>query len=111
MSDDELEALRRRRMTELQQQAAAKEQAAVQEQEIRKQRAAVLRQILTAEARARLTNLRMVKEAFAEQLENELIRLAQMNRLPEIPVTDKTLKQMLAQLRARQREPKVQFKR
>ncbi|MFW9985247.1 MAG: DNA-binding protein [Candidatus Odinarchaeota archaeon] len=109
MSDDELEELRRRKMAELQQQAVAEQQAA-QEEEIRAQRAAVLRQLLTPEARSRLTNLRMVKPAFAEQLENELIRLAQVNRLPEVPITDKTLKTMLSQLRARQRDTKIKFR-
>lgn len=109
MSDDELEELRRRKIAELQQQAVAEQQVA-QEEEIRAQRAAVLRQLLTPEARSRLTNLRMVKPAFAEQLENELIRLAQVNRLPEVPITDKTLKTMLSQLRARQRDTKIKFR-
>lgn len=109
MSDEELEELRRRKMAQLQQQAMLEQQEA-QEDEIRAQRAAILRQILTTEARSRLTNLSMVKPAFAEQLENELIRLAQTKRLPEIPITDKTLKTMLAQLRSRQRETKIKFK-
>ena len=110
MSDEELNELRRRKMAELQQQAMAEEQVAAQEAEIRAQRAAVLRQILSPEARSRLSNLRMVKPQFAEQLENELIRLASANRLPEIPITDQTLKTMLAQVAGRQRDTKIQFK-
>lgn len=110
MSEDELNELRRRKMAELQQQAMAEEQVVAQEAEIRAQRAAVLRQILSPEARSRLSNLRMVKPQFAEQLENELIRLASANRLPEIPITDKTLKTMLAQVAGRQRDTKIQFK-
>ncbi|MFW9935842.1 MAG: DNA-binding protein [Candidatus Thorarchaeota archaeon] len=109
MSDEELNELRRRKMAQLQQQAQAEEQA-VQEAEIRAQRAAILRQILSPEARSRLSNLRMVKPHFAEQLENDLIRLASANRLPELPITDKTLKTMLAQLAGRQRDTKIQFK-
>lgn len=109
MSDEELNELRRRKMAQLQQQAQVEEQAA-QEAEIRAQRAAILRQILSPEARSRLSNLRMVKPGFAEQLENDLIRLASANRLPEIPITDKTLKTMLAQLAGRQRDTKIQFK-
>ena len=109
MSDDELEQLRRRRMAELQQ-AAEAEQHVAQEEQIKQQRAAVLRQLLTTAARARLSNLRMVKPAFAEQLENEIIRLAQINRLPEVPISDKTLKQMLSQLQTRQRETKIKFR-
>ena len=110
MSEDELNELRRRKMAEIQQQAMAEEQVAAQEAEIRAQRSSVLRQILTPEARSRLSNLRMVKPQFAEQLENELIRLASANRLPEIPITDKTLKTMLAQVAGRQRDTKIQFK-
>jgi programmed cell death protein 5 len=110
LSEEELNELRKRKMAELQQQAMAEEQAAAQEAEIRAQRAAVLRQILSPEARSRLSNLRMVKPQFAEQLENELIRLASTKRLPEIPITDKTLKTMLAQVAGRQRDTKIQFK-
>ncbi|MFX0169987.1 MAG: DNA-binding protein [Candidatus Hodarchaeota archaeon] len=110
MSEDELEELRRRKMAELQQQAALEQQAAAQEAEIRAQRAAILRQILTPKARERLANLRMVRRGFAEQLENELIRLAQVNRLPEVPISDKTLKTMLSQVKSRQRETKIEFR-
>ena len=109
MSDEELDELRRRKMAELQQQAMAEQQVA-QEEAIRAQRAAVLRQILSPEARDRLNNLRMVKPEFAEQLENELIRLAQTNRLPEVPISDKTLKTMLAQVQSRKRDTKIEFK-
>lgn len=109
MSDEELDELRRRKMAELQQQAMAEQQVA-QEEAIRAQRAAVLRQILSAEARDRMNNLRMVKPEFAEQLENELIRLAQTNRLPEVPVSDKTLKTMLAQVQSRKRDTKIEFR-
>ena len=109
MSDEELDELRRRKMAELQQQAMAEQQVA-QEEAIRAQRAAVLRQILSPEARDRLNNLRMDKPEFAEQLENELIRLAQTNRLPEVPISDKTLKTMLTQVQSRKRDTKIKFK-
>jgi len=110
LSEEELDELRKRKLAELQQQAMVEEQVAAQEADIRAQRAAVLRQILSPEARARLSNLRMVKPSFAEQIENDLIRLASANRLPEIPITDKTLKRMLAQVAGRQRDTKIQFK-
>ena len=109
MSDEELDELRRRKMAELQQQAMSEQQVA-QEEAIRAQRAAVLRQILSPEARDRMNNLRMVKPEFAEQLENELIRLAQTNRLPEVPISDKTLKTMLTQVQSRKRDTKIEFR-
>ena len=73
MSDDELEAIRQRKLASLQQQALrekAEEQAAA---EVQAQKEAILRQILTPEARQRLTNIKMVKQQFAEQIEMQLI--------------------------------------
>jgi len=101
--DEELEALRRRKLLELQRRIAEAEQAerARQEAEMRKQ--AVLRVILTPEARMRLNNLKMVKPELAEQLELQLSQLAQAGRLP-VPLTDEQLKAILAQLHSKRRE-------
>ncbi|MCK5265095.1 MAG: hypothetical protein KAR03_05755, partial [Candidatus Thorarchaeota archaeon] len=74
MSDEELEAIRKRKMASLQQEALrdqAQEEAIVEAQA---QKEAVLRQILSAEARARLSNIKMVKPQFAEQIEMQLIQ-------------------------------------
>ncbi|MEM2970281.1 MAG: DNA-binding protein, partial [Candidatus Bathyarchaeia archaeon] len=61
--DAELEELRRRRALELQQRMTQDQQAdAERKLEIQKQ--ALLRRILTQEARQRLTNLKMVKPEF-----------------------------------------------
>ena len=110
MSDDEqLEALRKRRMTELQQRLAQEQQRAQAQQHVELQKQAVLRQILTVEARQRLTNLKMVKPEFAGQIELQLIQLAQAGRL-KIPVTDDQLKQMLGELQSRRRDIKIRRK-
>jgi len=61
---------------------------------------------LTPEARQRLTNLKMVRPEFTEQLELQLIQLAQQGKIP-IPLKDSQLKQILIQLQARKREPKI----
>ncbi len=44
-------------------------------------RARVLRTILTSKARERLSNIRIVKPMLAEQIENYLIQLYQLNRI------------------------------
>jgi len=83
------------------------EQRQVQaEQQMEMQKQELLRQILSPEARQRLTNLKMVKPEFTEQLELQLIQLAQAGKLP-IPLSDAQLKQMLIQLQSRKREPKI----
>ncbi|MEM1779943.1 MAG: DNA-binding protein [Desulfurococcaceae archaeon] len=102
--DEELEALRRKKLAELQKR--------VEEEKARRQQIeAILRRILTPEARERLNNIRLVKPELADLLEEQLIILAQNRRIP-IPVTDEFLKQLLSELYEQTyREPKIKFKR
>lgn len=101
-SDEELELIKQQKLLQLQQQLAERErqEALRREIEIRKQN--ILRQILTPEARSRLTNIKMVKPEFAEQLEAYLIQAAQAGRIKE-PITDQQLKRLLEILISRTR--------
>ncbi|MHA1385795.1 MAG: DNA-binding protein, partial [Candidatus Helarchaeota archaeon] len=96
MSDDELEEIRRRKMLEMQAEAQKKEEM---ERQFQAQKDAVLRKILTPEARSRLANLRMVRAEFVQNIELQLIQLAQSGQLAragyQIPITDEALKQIL----------------
>jgi programmed cell death protein 5 len=106
MSENELEKLRRKKLLELQREVAEEQRKAQVQQQLELQKQALLRNILTPEARQRLANLKMVKPEFTSQLELQLIQLAQQGKLP-IPLTDKQLKQILIQIQARKREPKI----
>ena len=106
MSDEELEAIRRRKLLALQQKMTDEQKQAQAEQQLEMQKQELLRQILSPEARQRLANLKMVKPEFTEQLELQLIQLAQAGKLP-IPLSDAQLKQILIQLQSRKREPKI----
>jgi programmed cell death protein 5 len=106
MSDEELEAIRRKKLLARQQRMGDEQKQAQQEQELEAQKQALLRQILSPEARQRLTNLALIKPEFTEQLELQLIQLAQSGRL-QIPVSDAQLKQLLVQLQSRKRETKI----
>jgi len=106
MSDEELEELRRKKLLALQQKAAEEQRQAQAEQQLELQKQALLRKILTPEARQRITNLKMIKPEFTDQLELQLIQLAQTRKLP-IPLTDEQLKQILIQLQAQKHEPKI----
>ena len=103
MEDPELEAIRQRRMAELQQQA--QNQAAQEEQakrmEMQKQNA--LRQILTTEARQRLANIRLANPHMADTVEMQLIQLAQSGRIQGI-IDDTMLRNILAQMGDHHRE-------
>jgi len=109
MSDEELEAIRQRKMAELQQQALREQSQEQAVAEAQAQKESILRKILTPEARARLSNIRMVKPEFAEQIEMQLIQLASSGKLRG-QVTDEQLRTLLVQLQEKERERKVTFR-
>ncbi|MCL4335261.1 MAG: DNA-binding protein [Candidatus Thermoplasmatota archaeon] len=96
-SDDEIEEIRRRKLQEMQN-AAAEEQMAErqrQAQELEKARKQqILRQILTPEARERLGNVKLVRPDIAENVENQLIQLANMGRINRV-VSDSEIREIL----------------
>ena len=102
----ELEALRRRRLAEMQRAAVDDQRRTQAQQQVERQKQTIIRRILTPEARQRLTNIRMVKPEFAEELEMQLIQLAQSGRLRG-QVTDEQLKKTLMQLEGQKREIKI----
>lgn len=109
MSD--IEEIRRRRMEELQQQAAqqsAHQSADAQSQEqmrreLEAQKRQAMLQILTPEARSRLANLRLTKPEFVEQIELQLIQLAQIGRIKS-KITDEQLKELLRKMSGQKRD-------
>jgi len=102
MSDAELDAIRRRKLQAMQQRSS-EDQKQSQSEQIEVEKQAILRKLLTPEARQRLTNLKMIKPEFTENLELQIIQLAQTGKLP-IPLSDAQLKQILLQLQPKNRE-------
>lgn len=108
MREEELEAIRQRKLAELQEQQAAQmqdEQAAVDAQ-----KQAILRQILTEEARQRLANVKLVRPQIAEAVELRLIQLAQQGSIKE-KLTDVQLKEILRKIQGQKRETKIDIRR
>jgi programmed cell death protein 5 len=107
MEDPELEALRQRRLAEMQanqQQAAAQQQAAEdQRRQMEIQKQAILRQILTPDARDRLANIRVANPQMAESVEIQLIQLAQSGRLQGV-INDAMLRDILRKVAPSHRE-------
>lgn len=117
MADDELAEIRRRRLQELQAQQAARQQASMQDvqaqaeaqAEAEAQKDAVLRQILTPEARERLARVKMARPDEGRQVENQLIALAQSGRLGS-RIDEEQLKIILARLLPGQRDINIRRK-
>ncbi|XP_055029379.2 programmed cell death protein 5 isoform X1 [Misgurnus anguillicaudatus] len=85
MADEELEGIRRQRMAELQQKHGdpSSDQQGQQEAKQREtdMRNTILAQVLDQSARARLSNLALVKPDKAKAVENYLIQMARFGQL------------------------------
>ena len=104
--EEELDGIRRRRLAELQRAAADEQRRAETQQQVEVQKQALLKKIMTPEARQRLANIKMVRPDFADQLELQLIQLAQGGRV-KLPISDKQLKDALARLQSQRRDIKI----
>ncbi|MBI4812867.1 MAG: DNA-binding protein [Methanobacterium sp.] len=111
MSD--IEEIRRKRMQQLQQQAqqqsvdAESQERMRQEMEMQKKQA--MMQILTPEARSRLANIRLTKPEFVDQIELQLIQLAQMGRV-QSKITDEQLKELLKKVAGQKRDINISWR-
>jgi programmed cell death protein 5 len=106
LTDEELEQLRRRRLTEFQRAAVEEQRRAEVQEQVEAQKQSILKQVLTTEARQRLTNIKMVRPDFADQLELQLIQLAQSGRV-KLPISDAQLKDALTRMQSQRKEIKI----
>jgi programmed cell death protein 5 len=107
MDEDELDAIRRKKLAELQQyqnQAVAEQQY---REQVQAQRQLILRQILTPEARERLGRIELAYPELKENIENQLISLAQSGRVKSM-IDDATLRQILERVIPRRRDIKIE---
>jgi programmed cell death protein 5 len=107
--DEEIEELRKKKLQELQQQAALKE--TLEEQEIQKkqfeeQKKTILRSIMTNPARERLARIKMARPEVAESIENQLIMIAQSGQLKN-KINDEQLRVLLTKVIPKKRDIKI----
>lgn len=103
MGDDELAEIRRRRMMEMQHQAAGQQEEAERQRQYEAQMHSALIQILEPEARERLNAIRLTKPDFARSVEQQLVMLAQNGRI-KTKINDEQLKVILKQVTPSKRE-------
>ena len=86
----------------LEEEKLKEEQRVQQELQIR----ALLREILTPEARSRLTNIRLANPSYAAQIEVLLIQLAQTGKITQ-KITDEQLKLILSKIGKKKKEFRI----
>ena len=99
--EERLEELRRQKLEELQEGGGEGANPEAQEEAQRQadaQKQAILRQYLTDGARQRLNSVRMSKPDFADQVEQQLVALAQSGRLSD-KIDDERMKELLRELK------------
>jgi programmed cell death protein 5 len=105
--DEELDALRQKKIQELQIRAQQEALTNQRNQQVDAQKALLMRQLLSPEARERLANLRMTRPDIVENVENQLIMLVQAGRIAQ-QVDDFTLRQILRKVMPTKREIKIE---
>jgi programmed cell death protein 5 len=105
--EDELDALRRRKLQELEYRAQQESVAQEQSKQMDAQKQALMRQLLTPEARERLANIRMTRPDIVDSVENQLITLVQSGRINQ-QIDDYTLRQILRKIMPKKREIKIE---
>lgn len=107
--DEDLEKLRKKRLQELQQQMSSQdalEEQELQNQEFEEQKKQIRRAILTTQARERLGRIKVARPEMAEEIEKQLILLAQSGRLKN-KINDEQLCILLSKLIPKKRDIKI----
>ncbi len=102
---DDIEAIRKKKLRDLQQQQAFSQEdfEDTQQKEFEEQKKQILRAILTDDARERLGRIKAARPEMAENLENQLIMLAQSGRLKN-KINDEQLRELLSKLLPKKRD-------
>ncbi|WP_121820547.1 DNA-binding protein [Halostella salina] len=99
--EDELEELRQKKMEQLKEQQGEGGDAEAQQrrqEQADAQKKAVLRQHLTDGARKRLNSVKMSKPDFGEQVERQVVALAQSGRI-QGKIDEEKMKELLSELK------------
>jgi len=94
---DEAEEIRKKKLEEMQRRAQEEQQMEQQRQSEEIQKQAILRGLLTPEARERLGRVKMARPDYGSQVETLIVQLAQQGRIKQ-KIDEPTLVGLLKQI-------------
>ena len=102
---DDIEAIRKKKLRDLQQQQTFSQEdfEDTRQKEFEDQKKQILRVILTDDARERLGRIKVARPEMTENLENQLIMLAQSGRLKN-KINDEQLRELLSKILPKKRD-------
>jgi programmed cell death protein 5 len=102
---DDIEAIRKKKLRDLQQQQTFSQEDFEdnRQKEFEDQKKQILRVILSDDARERLGRIKAARPEMAENLENQLIMLAQSGRLKN-KINDEQLRELLSKMLPKKRD-------
>lgn len=103
--NDELDEIRQRKLAQMQESMVRQQEVQEQGKALDAQKELIIKQILTSEAKSRLTNIKLANPEFAEQIEYLLMKLYQTGQINKID--DSQLKKILVKITGRKREIKI----
>ncbi|MHA1792463.1 MAG: DNA-binding protein [Promethearchaeota archaeon] len=113
--DQDLDAIRKKKLAELQNRAIKQQQQDAVKQQVEQQKQLILMKILSPEARQRLTNIKLARPQFAESVESQLIQLAQLGQIDRLgiplPMSDDHFKELLSKITGKQNKREFRIKK
>lgn len=101
MDEDELEKIKKQKLQQLKEQRESSEEQ--EEEQFEAQKKAILRKLMTPEARERLGRVRIARPEIAENIESQIIMLAQRGAI-QGKITDETLKSLLKKITGKKKD-------
>ncbi len=101
--EDKLEEIKKKKMEELKDKQGSEEAQEEAQEKMEAQKKAMLRKVMTPDARERLGNVRIARPELAEKIESQILALAQRGGT-EGKIDDQTLKKLLKKLSDQKKE-------
>ncbi len=101
--DEDVEDIKKKKLEKIKEQMGSQESQEEAEEQVEAQKKALLRKIMTSDARERLARVKMARPEIAEGIESQILMLANRGAV-QGKIDDETLKKLLKKITDNKRE-------